>query len=73
MLWGDKDTFTPADGPVGRFFRELPDKEPRARFCFLEDVGHCPHDDRPELVHAQLLPWLRTAAFGGAAGCEESA
>lgn len=21
-------------------------------------VGHCLHDDKPELVHAELLPWL---------------
>ncbi|GAY31929.1 hypothetical protein CUMW_272830 [Citrus unshiu] len=24
----------------------------------LEGVGNCPHDDRPELVHEKLLPWL---------------
>ena len=22
------------------------------------DVGHCLHDDKPELVHAELVPWL---------------
>lgn len=59
VLWGDKDTFTPADGPVGRFFQELPSQRPDTAFHFLTDVGHCPHDDRPELVHAQLLPWLQ--------------
>lgn len=58
VLWGDKDPFTPVDGPVGRLMRGLPNSRPDTAFVLLEDVGHCPHDDRPEKVHAELLPWL---------------
>jgi pimeloyl-ACP methyl ester carboxylesterase len=58
VLWGDADPFTPADGPVGRFFQALPDTRLNTRFSFLPSVGHCPHDDRPDLVHSELLPWL---------------
>lgn len=24
----------------------------------LTGLGHAPHDERPEVVHAALLPWL---------------
>jgi hypothetical protein len=36
------------------------------------DVGHCLHDDKPELVHSELLPWL-ASLHQGEAGCEAQA
>ncbi|KAG2451648.1 hypothetical protein HYH02_003428 [Chlamydomonas schloesseri] len=64
VLWGDKDTLTPADGPVGKYLKDLPSKRPDTSFIMLEDVGHCLHDDRPELVHSHLLPWLEDVMAG---------
>ncbi|MCO5558818.1 hypothetical protein L7F22_012406 [Adiantum nelumboides] len=58
VLWGDKDPFTPIDGPVGKFFSGLPAAQSNVQLRILENVGHCPHDDRPDLVHQELLPWL---------------
>ncbi|GMH32620.1 hypothetical protein BSKO_00454 [Bryopsis sp. KO-2023] len=58
LLWGNKDPFTPIDGPVARFFRGLAETRPNTAFVELDGVGHCPHDDRPDLVHQELLPWL---------------
>ncbi|KAK3031450.1 hypothetical protein RJ639_036510 [Escallonia herrerae] len=58
VLWGDQDPFTPIDGPVGKYFSSLPSQIPNVSLFMLEGVGHCPHDDRPELVHEKLLPWL---------------
>ena len=58
VLWGDRDPFTPIDGPVGKFFSRLPSELPNVTLHMLEGVGHCPHDDRPDLVHDRLLPWL---------------
>lgn len=58
VLWGDQDPFTPIDGPVGKYFSTLPSKLENVQLFMLEGVGHCPHDDRPELVHDKLLPWL---------------
>ncbi|KAI3874922.1 hypothetical protein MKW98_019495 [Papaver atlanticum] len=58
VLWGNEDPFTPLDGPVGRFFSSLPSTSPNITLSVLDGVGHCPHDDRPELVHENLLPWL---------------
>ena len=58
VLWGTRDTFTPSDGPVGRYFRGLPSERPATRFVDLEGAGHCPMDEVPHAVHEQLLPWL---------------
>lgn len=58
ILWGDEDPFTPLDGPVGKYFSSLPSQAPDISLSVLPGVGHCPHDDRPNLVHDKLLPWL---------------
>ncbi|CAH8326814.1 unnamed protein product [Eruca vesicaria subsp. sativa] len=58
VLWGDQDGLTPLDGPVGKYFSSLPDQLPNFNLYVLEGVGHCPQDDRPDLVHERLLPWL---------------
>ncbi|XP_074309234.1 uncharacterized protein LOC141643818 [Silene latifolia] len=58
LLWGDQDPFTPLDGPVGKYFVSLSTEDPNVTLFVLEGVGHCPHDDRPSLVHEKLLPWL---------------
>ncbi|XP_060965941.1 pheophytinase, chloroplastic [Cannabis sativa] len=58
LLWGNQDPFTPLDGPVGKYFSALPAKVTSISLFVLEGVGHCPHDDEPELVHEKLLPWL---------------
>ncbi|URD80673.1 alpha/beta hydrolase fold [Musa troglodytarum] len=58
VLWGDRDPFTPIDGPVGKYFSSLPSNLPNIELHVLPGVGHCPHDDRPDLVHEKLLPWL---------------
>ncbi|KAH9781860.1 hypothetical protein KPL71_008640 [Citrus sinensis] len=56
VLWGDEDPFTPVDGPVGKYFSSLPSQLSNVKLIVLEGVGHCPHDDRPDLVHGKLLP-----------------
>ena len=58
VLWADEDPFTPLDGPVGKYISSLPSKLSNVKLIALKGVGHCPHDDRPELVHEKLLPWL---------------
>ncbi|PRQ27360.1 putative chlorophyllase [Rosa chinensis] len=58
VLWGDEDPFTPLDGPVGKYFTSLPSQKSNVSLSILQGVGHCPHDDRPKLVHDKLLPWL---------------
>ncbi|XP_076910301.1 uncharacterized protein LOC143567905 [Bidens hawaiensis] len=60
ILWGDEDPFTPLDGPVGKYFATLPSKVSNISLSVLPGVGHCPHDDSPNLVHEKLVPWLTT-------------
>jgi pimeloyl-ACP methyl ester carboxylesterase len=59
VVWGDTDSFTPLDGPVGQYFKGLAGIRENTDFLLLQDVGHCPQDDRPEMLHKELLPWLR--------------
>lgn len=58
ILWGSNDPFTPLDGPVGKYFKQLPSKQSNISFLELPGVGHCPHDDRPELVNAEIQAFL---------------
>ncbi|KAL6216356.1 hypothetical protein ACLB2K_009579 [Fragaria x ananassa] len=58
VLWGDEDPFTSLDGPVGKYFSSLPSQQSNVTLSVLQGVGHCPHDDRPKLVHDKILPWL---------------
>ncbi|KAK9205436.1 hypothetical protein WN943_015703 [Citrus x changshan-huyou] len=70
VLWGDEDPFTPLDGPVGKYFSSLPSKLSNVKLIVLEGVGHCPHDDRPELVHEKLLPWSNNQSLSRSANDE---
>ena len=60
VVWGEKDSLTPIDGPVGRYFKGLPSlrKGSLSRFVTLPRVGHCPMDEAPEQVMEALIPFL---------------
>lgn len=36
----------------------FPDYHPGIKLHIIEDCGHCPHDDVPDAVHAELVPFL---------------
>ncbi len=55
VLWGASDPWTPIQG--ADCFRQ-PAEGLAIEFHALADTGHCPHDDRPEVVHPRLLDWL---------------
>nr|WP_088894734.1 alpha/beta fold hydrolase [Leptolyngbya ohadii] len=59
ILWGEKDPWTPISS--ARFYRELAEENERIQFTPIPDTGHCPHDERPDLVNAHILDWLNTA------------
>ncbi|KAL3677393.1 hypothetical protein R1sor_027341 [Riccia sorocarpa] len=59
LLWGDKDRWTPANGPVANYFRKLKEERGNVFVETLADVGHCPHDDRPELAADRMLEFLQ--------------
>ncbi|KAJ7532941.1 hypothetical protein O6H91_13G026600 [Diphasiastrum complanatum] len=58
VLWGDNDPWTPINGPVGKYFTKLSRERGDVQIFGLPDVGHCPHDDRPELAAEYIFPFL---------------
>jgi pimeloyl-ACP methyl ester carboxylesterase len=59
VLWGENDPWTPIKGAdVYRQLAEDPDQSNPVTFHSIPDTGHCPHDERPEIVNALMLDWL---------------
>ncbi len=58
VLWGEADPWTPIAG--AKIYQDYATDHPLT-FVPIADTGHCPHDDRPELVNAYLLDWLKSA------------
>lgn len=54
VLWGEDDPWTPVTG--GKVFEEA-DTE-TIEFLAIPETGHCPHDERPEVVNTLILDWL---------------
>lgn len=63
VFWGDRDLVTPITGPVGTFFRTLPEQRPNTSFTVLTDVAHCPFDEAPDFTVPPLLDFLREHRF----------
>lgn len=55
VLWGEADPWTPIAG--ARLYREYAKTHP-LEFVPIPDTGHCPHDDRPEVVNPLMVEWL---------------
>ena len=59
VLWGENDPWTPIKG--AEVYRQLATDGKRpgpVTFHSIADTGHCPHDERPEVVNPLLLDWL---------------
>lgn len=55
VLWGESDPWTPVSGAkIYQQFSETLD----IKIVPIPDAGHCPHDDRPEVVNPLILSWL---------------
>lgn len=60
VLWGEKDPWTPIT--AASIYQELAADPARdVTFQAIADTGHCPHDERPEVVNALILDWLAAA------------
>ncbi len=55
VLWGDADPWTPVTG--GQIFQQ-PHWPAAIEFMAIPQTGHCPHDERPEIVNDRILTWL---------------
>ncbi|GKY90314.1 hypothetical protein MPSEU_000005400 [Mayamaea pseudoterrestris] len=60
-LWGGADPWTPVDAGKhpGSLFHNYIAEHVDFRLEVLPNVGHCPHDEAPELVHASMIPWMK--------------
>ncbi|TAF08314.1 MAG: alpha/beta fold hydrolase [Nostocales cyanobacterium] len=54
LIWGRKDRFVP---PV--LASEFARCNEKLEILYLEDVGHCPHDESPEQVNQVILDWMK--------------
>ncbi|MBU6228787.1 MAG: alpha/beta fold hydrolase [Cyanobacteria bacterium REEB459] len=60
VLWGEKDPWTPIQGAeIYRKLSQDPDRSAPVTFHSIAETGHCPHDERPEVVNPLLLGWLQ--------------
>lgn len=53
LIWGRKDKFVPP-----KLATEFAKYNEKLEVLYLEDVGHCPHDESPEQVNEVILNWI---------------
>jgi pimeloyl-ACP methyl ester carboxylesterase len=56
ILWGEDDPWTPIDAAT--VYRQASQSQ-SIQIIPIPRTGHCPHDERPELVNPCILSWLR--------------
>ncbi|MEN8445944.1 MAG: alpha/beta fold hydrolase, partial [Cyanobacteria bacterium J06555_13] len=60
VLWGEKDPWTPIS--AADIYQNLAvDPDKAVTFHAIPDTGHCPHDERPEIVNKLILDWWKKA------------
>jgi pimeloyl-ACP methyl ester carboxylesterase len=65
VLWGENDPWTPIQGAaVYQRLAEEGDRPGPVTFHSIANTGHCPHDERPEVVNPLLINWLGTLPRG---------
>ncbi len=60
ILWGDKDPWTPIKG--AKIYQNIPAENVAVDFHSISQAGHCPHDEKPEIVNRLILDWLKLQA-----------
>jgi Predicted hydrolases or acyltransferases (alpha/beta hydrolase superfamily) len=60
ILYGDKDPWTP-----GARVEKMGDLDSVERVIRLANVGHCPHDEAPQMVNPLLIEFMERVRKGG--------
>lgn len=55
VIWGEADPWTPIGG--AKIYKQYSSTK-NIKFHAIPNTGHCPHDEKPEIVNAQILEWL---------------
>jgi pimeloyl-ACP methyl ester carboxylesterase len=63
VLWGEADPWTPIQG--SKVFQEWATglKAPSLKVVPIPETGHCPHDERPDVVNPLMIDWLKTLVW----------
>jgi pimeloyl-ACP methyl ester carboxylesterase len=56
ILWGEEDPWTPIKG--AKIYQDLAANNDRVQFITIPNAGHCPHDEKPEIVNQLISAWL---------------
>ncbi len=57
VLWGEDDPWTPIKG--AKIYQDLAaQKSEKVEFYPIPNAGHCPHDEKPDMVNQYILDWL---------------
>ena len=56
VLWGENDPWTPIK--AAEIYRKLGETGQPVQVVGIPKAGHCPHDERPEIVNELILDWL---------------
>lgn len=60
VLWGESDPW--AALRTAKVYQDLsaaPDAQPKVTFEVIANTGHCPHDERPEIINPMIISWLQ--------------
>ncbi|NEQ50034.1 MAG: alpha/beta fold hydrolase [Leptolyngbya sp. SIO3F4] len=62
VIWGETDPWTPIQG--AQIYKDMANNPTQpVTFQSLAETGHCPHDERPEIVNNLILEWLKSHKF----------
>ncbi|MDJ0535737.1 MAG: alpha/beta fold hydrolase [Xenococcaceae cyanobacterium MO_207.B15] len=56
ILWGEDDPWTPIKG--AKIYENLAATNESVKFYPIPTAGHCPHDEKPDIVNKHILDWL---------------
>lgn len=56
VLWGENDPWTPING--AEIYKGLTQTGQPVEVVPIPNAGHCPHDERPDVVNPLILSWL---------------
>lgn len=56
VLWGETDPWTPIAG--ASIYQQRAHSDRQTEFYPIPQAGHCPHDEKPDIVNRYILDWL---------------
>ena len=64
LMWGKRDRFIPPHSA-----KKWAKVNPLIELKLLDNIGHCPHDEAPEIFHQVLREWLETYFYEVITNC----